>query len=105
MALSVRLPDELTKEEQLDHFLLEAVGPNQTAVRLEGSPNQFASLPLLLEHYCQPGEAIRELKCSLKLPDAISQAASIQMLQGLALMGQGESFLSLLDPNMHKIID
>ena len=90
MALSIRLPPTTQNDQQddhLEHFLLEAIGPGQS-VRLEGSPNIFASLPLLLEHYSQL-EALQELKCRLRLPEAIARSDSIQTLQGLALMGQG----------------
>ncbi|CAK5023891.1 unnamed protein product [Meloidogyne enterolobii] len=88
MALSVKLPPPKEEEEnedvsnedkldtdQLDHFLLEAVGSGQS-VRLQGSPRTFTSLPLLLEHYCQP-EAIQELKCSLCLPSAVAKCETI----------------------------
>jgi hypothetical protein len=115
MALSVRLPptagpvDSSSANEtaavaenndNLDHFLLEAVGPSQS-VRLEGSPNTFGSLPLLLNHYSQPG-ALQELKCQLRLPESIGRCESIQALQGLALMGQGKLAHFLLIHN-HQI--
>ncbi|KAI3421958.1 hypothetical protein GPALN_012496 [Globodera pallida] len=93
MALSVRLaPNSIERaspdarrEPELDHFLVEAVGSG-TAVRLEGSPYTFNSLPLLLEHYCLDGEG--ELKVRLNLPRTLARCGSIQTLQGIALMGQ-----------------
>uniref|UniRef100_A0A914HJD7 Protein sprint n=1 Tax=Globodera rostochiensis TaxID=31243 RepID=A0A914HJD7_GLORO len=92
MALSVRLaPNSIeraspdAREPELDHFLVEAVGSG-TAVRLEGSPYTFNSLPLLLEHYCLDGEG--ELKVRLNLPQTLARCESIQTLQGIALMGQ-----------------
>uniref|UniRef100_A0A1I8BUG9 SH2 domain-containing protein n=1 Tax=Meloidogyne hapla TaxID=6305 RepID=A0A1I8BUG9_MELHA len=110
MALSVRLPppkeeenEEIYEEkidtDQLDHFLLEAVGSGQS-VRLQGSPRTFTSLPLLLEHYCQP-EAIQELKCSLCLPNSVAKCESIHSLQGLALLGQGKFFFHHQNSNHH----
>lgn len=99
MALSMRLVSNESQddetEQQFDHFLLEAFGH---CVRLEGSPHAFASLPLLLEHYSQP-EALQELKCRLRLPEAILRCDSIQALQGLALMGQGKCCCALLSKN------
>lgn len=50
MALSVRLPEDFGVD--IDHYLVEKHGSN---VRLEGSPNAFKSLPMLIEHYCHHG--------------------------------------------------
>ncbi|KAL3083278.1 hypothetical protein niasHS_011080 [Heterodera schachtii] len=92
MALSVRLPTAengavsgACEQPELDHFLIEAVGTG-TAVRLEGSPYTFNSLPLLLEHYSLEGEG--ELKVRLALPQTLAFCESIQTLQGMSLMGQ-----------------
>lgn len=127
MALSVRLPSsspdvvnnttpshqqqqQQQEEDQqqhqpllLDHFLLEAIGPGQS-VRLEGSPHVFASLPLLLEHYSDVEQAVKELKCALRLPPAIAACETIQSLQAIALMGQDfwtSSLASTAHPHQH----
>lgn len=52
MALSVRLPRS-NEGADIDHYIIETCLNN--FIRLEGSPNSFKSLPILLEHYCNNG--------------------------------------------------
>ncbi|VBB26561.1 unnamed protein product [Acanthocheilonema viteae] len=83
MALSIRSPPGLTSD--IDHYLIESAGPDRS-VRVESSPYQFKSLPLLIEHYCLNGE---ELQTNLVLPVAVTRCCTSMQLQSLALMGQG----------------
>lgn len=53
MALSIRLPSDF--DADIDHYLIESIADR--TVRLESSPNNFKSLPLLIEHYCLNGFA------------------------------------------------
>uniref|UniRef100_A0A914CGE7 SH2 domain-containing protein n=1 Tax=Acrobeloides nanus TaxID=290746 RepID=A0A914CGE7_9BILA len=80
MALTVRLPPCF--DQDTDHYLIQRHG---NGIRLEGSPNSFKSLPLLIEHYCKHGE---ELQAKLVLPAAISLCKTTMALQRIALMGQ-----------------
>ncbi|VDN54510.1 unnamed protein product [Dracunculus medinensis] len=83
MALSIRLPSDF--DADIDHYLIESIADR--TVRLESSPNNFKSLPLLIEHYCLNGE---ELQTCLALPAVIASCRTSVQLQSIALMGQEE---------------
>ncbi|CDW52164.1 protein TAG 333, f [Trichuris trichiura] len=81
MALTVRLP-AVHEQNAIEHYLVELT---PTGVRLEGSPNSFAALPLLLAYYMENGE---ELECQLRLPKLIMQCEMRRELCSYALLGQ-----------------
>uniref|UniRef100_A0A1I7U8E1 SH2 domain-containing protein n=1 Tax=Caenorhabditis tropicalis TaxID=1561998 RepID=A0A1I7U8E1_9PELO len=101
MALSVRLAPGAHVE--IDHYIIEKLvvplKPAQTtpsskeiiapstakAVRLEGSPLTFRSLPLLIEHYCVNED---ELEHRLQLPSAIRACTTTKQLLSIAVMEQ-----------------
>ncbi|CAP30747.2 Protein CBR-TAG-333 [Caenorhabditis briggsae] len=97
MALSVRLAPGAHVE--IDHYIIEklvvplksaadSVVPQVTtakAVRLEGSPLTFRSLPLLIEHYCVNED---ELEHRLQLPSAIRACTTTKQLLSIAVMEQ-----------------
>ncbi|CAL2045935.1 unnamed protein product [Caenorhabditis brenneri] len=99
MALSVRLAPGAHVE--IDHYIIEKMvvplKPTSTtgneviapvtakAVRLEGSPLTFRSLPLLIEHYCVNED---ELEHRLQLPAAIRACTTTKQLLSIAVMEQ-----------------
>ncbi|KAF1750881.1 hypothetical protein GCK72_017432 [Caenorhabditis remanei] len=97
MALSVRLAPGAHVD--IDHYIIEklivplksgsskdSVAPTSVkAVRLEGSPLTFRSLPLLIEHYCVNED---ELEHHLQLPSAIRACTTTKQLLSIAVMEQ-----------------
>lgn len=81
LALSVRLP--LEAGPYIEHYLIEATPEGKH--RLEGSDNHFASVPVLICHYCQ---CCDELPAQLRLPAVLMHATTRQELSSFSLLGQ-----------------
>ncbi|EFP05961.1 hypothetical protein CRE_04905 [Caenorhabditis remanei] len=105
MALSVRLAPGAHVD--IDHYIIEklivplksgsssndSVAPTSVkAVRLEGSPLTFRSLPLLIEHYCVNED---ELEHHLQLPSAIRACTTTKQLLSIAVMEQVKILISV----------
>lgn len=89
MALSVRLP--VDAGPYIEHYLIEATAEAKHC--LEGSENHFASIPVLVNHYCQ---CCDELPVQLCLPKVLLEATTRQELSALSLLGQELWVSSLL---------
>ncbi|XP_075723208.1 src homology 2 domain-containing protein sprint isoform X1 [Rhipicephalus microplus] len=89
LALSVRLP--VDAGPYIEHYLIEATAEAKHC--LEGSENHFASIPVLVNHYCQ---CCDELPVQLCLPAVLLEATSRQELSALSLLGQELWVSSLL---------
>ncbi|CAN7999802.1 unnamed protein product, partial [Ixodes hexagonus] len=92
LALSVRLPLEVGP--YIEHYLIEATPEGKH--RLEGSENHFASVPVLICHYCQ---CCDELPVRLGLPSVLMQPSTRQELSSFSLLGQELWVSSLLRSN------
>ncbi|KAM7289371.1 protein sprint [Ixodes scapularis] len=92
LALSVRLPLEVGP--YIEHYLIEATPEGKH--RLEGSDNHFASVPVLICHYCQ---CCDELPVRLGLPSVLMQPSTRQELSAFSLLGQELWVSSLLRSN------
>ncbi|CAN8031364.1 unnamed protein product [Ixodes persulcatus] len=93
LALSVRLPLEVGP--YIEHYLIETTPEGKH--RLEGSDNHFASVPVLICHYCQ---CCDELPVRLGLPSVLMQPSTRQELSAFSLLGQGRMCSSLLLQNI-----
>ncbi|CAN7975505.1 unnamed protein product [Ixodes persulcatus] len=93
LALSVRLPLEVGP--YIEHYLIETTPEGKH--RLEGSDNHFASVPVLICHYCQ---CCDELPVRLGLPSVLMQPSTRQELSAFSLLGQGRMCSSLLVQNI-----
>ncbi|XP_070377848.1 protein sprint-like isoform X2 [Dermacentor albipictus] len=89
LALSVRLP--VDAGPYIEHYLIEATAEAKHC--LEGSENHFASIPVLICHYCQ---CCDELPVQLCLPVVLLEATTRQELSALSLLGQELWVSSLL---------
>ncbi|KAL1415969.1 hypothetical protein MTO96_028559 [Rhipicephalus appendiculatus] len=89
LALSVRLP--VDAGPYIEHYLIEATAEAKHC--LEGSENHFASIPVLVNHYCQ---CCDELPVQLCLPTVLLEATTRQELSALSLLGQELWVSSLL---------
>ncbi|XP_049526201.1 protein sprint isoform X15 [Dermacentor silvarum] len=89
LALSVRLP--VDAGPYIEHYLIEATTDAKHC--LEGSENHFASIPVLICHYCQ---CCDELPVQLCLPVVLLEATTRQELSALSLLGQELWVSSLL---------
>ncbi|KAK8768294.1 hypothetical protein V5799_015240, partial [Amblyomma americanum] len=81
LALSVRLPVDVGP--YIEHYLIEATADAKHC--LEGSENHFASIPVLVCHYCQ---CCDELPVQLCLPTVLLKASTRQELSAFSLLGQ-----------------
>ncbi|KAK8767134.1 hypothetical protein V5799_006088 [Amblyomma americanum] len=89
LALSVRLPVDVGP--YIEHYLIEATADAKHC--LEGSENHFASIPVLVCHYCQ---CCDELPVQLCLPTVLLKASTRQELSAFSLLGQDLWVSSLL---------
>ncbi|KRZ11585.1 Protein sprint [Trichinella zimbabwensis] len=97
MALTVKL-SSADDQEAIEHYLIEVTS---VGVRLEGSPNTFAALPLLLAYYMDNGE---ELECKLTLPRTVMQCETRRELCSYALLGQEFWTADLIPSDGRKIV-
>ncbi|OUC44522.1 Ras association domain protein [Trichinella nativa] len=102
MALTVKL-SSADDQEAIEHYLIEVTS---VGVRLEGSPNTFAALPLLdsfMLIFDFPSDS-EELECKLTLPRTVMQCETRRELCSYALLGQEFWTADLIPSDGRKIV-